>query len=112
MSTEQLPPTQAKEECFSCKIIGSAAFGGIGIYALQMSRAKAPGSIVGKRIMGGVGICESFPGSNNFFLDRTCRLFGGECCEMVQIIFKEQNIILILFPILFRDRSSFVQLRP
>jgi hypothetical protein len=49
----------APEECITCRIIGTGALAGVGFYALQMSRPKAPGSIVGKRIMGGVGVCES-----------------------------------------------------
>lgn len=45
-------------DCIACRIIGSGAFAATGIYALRMSRPSAPGSIVGKRIMGGLGVCE------------------------------------------------------
>lgn len=48
----------APEECLTCRIIGTGALAGVGFYALQMSRPKAPGSVLGKRIMGGVGVCE------------------------------------------------------
>jgi hypothetical protein len=32
----------------------------VGLYALDMSREHKPGSVVGKRIMGGVGVRECF----------------------------------------------------
>ena len=51
---ERLKP----EDCLACRVIGTAALGGVGVYALQQSRAHAPGSVVGKRIMAGVGVCE------------------------------------------------------
>ncbi|KAG1786381.1 uncharacterized protein HD556DRAFT_1211081, partial [Suillus plorans] len=44
-------------DCMSCRIIGSGAFAATGIYALRMARPSAPGSIVGKRVMGGLGVC-------------------------------------------------------
>ena len=47
------------EDCLPCRIVGTGALGTVGGYALYMSRARAPGSVVGKRIMGGVGICTS-----------------------------------------------------
>lgn len=45
-------------ECLNCKIIGTGALTGTGIYALNQSRAHAPGSRFGKRIMFGVGLGE------------------------------------------------------
>ncbi|KAI0640418.1 hypothetical protein C8Q79DRAFT_921493 [Trametes meyenii] len=45
------------KDCLACRVIGTAALGGTGIYALNQSRAHAPGSVVGKRIMAGVGVC-------------------------------------------------------
>ncbi|KAI0783440.1 hypothetical protein C8Q75DRAFT_725843 [Abortiporus biennis] len=45
------------KDCLTCRIIGTAALAGTGVYALNQSRAHAPGSIIGKRIMAGVGIC-------------------------------------------------------
>ncbi|KAJ3551119.1 hypothetical protein NM688_g4917 [Phlebia brevispora] len=48
---------QAVEDCLPCRIVGSAALGGVGIYALNQSRAHQPGSIVGKRILAGLGVC-------------------------------------------------------
>ncbi|KAI0689760.1 hypothetical protein C8T65DRAFT_517976, partial [Cerioporus squamosus] len=44
------------QDCLACRVIGTGALGGVGIYALAMSRAHAPGSVVGKRIMAGVGV--------------------------------------------------------
>jgi hypothetical protein len=67
---EQVQLKQQDPECITCKIIGSAAFAGVGIYALQMSRARAPGSVVGKTIMGGVGVCEYL------FFESKLRLIG------------------------------------
>ncbi|KAI0345558.1 hypothetical protein BDW22DRAFT_1342905 [Trametopsis cervina] len=49
-------PEQAVQECLTCRIIGTGALAGVGIYALQASRPHAPGSIVGKRIMAGLGV--------------------------------------------------------
>ncbi|PCH37575.1 hypothetical protein WOLCODRAFT_84404 [Wolfiporia cocos MD-104 SS10] len=46
------------QDCLACRVIGTAALGGAGIYALNQSRAHQPGSMVGKRIMAGVGVCE------------------------------------------------------
>ena len=47
------------EDCFSCKLIGTAALGAVGIYALNQSCAHQPGSVMGKRIMASIGICMS-----------------------------------------------------
>ncbi|KAG1721942.1 uncharacterized protein EDB91DRAFT_1055581 [Suillus paluster] len=44
-------------DCVTCRIIGSGAFAATGIYALRMARPGASGSVVGKRIMGGLGVC-------------------------------------------------------
>jgi hypothetical protein len=48
------------EDCISCRIVGTAALATVGLYALQQSRAHAPGSVMGKRIVGGLGVCEHF----------------------------------------------------
>ncbi|KAI0365009.1 hypothetical protein BV20DRAFT_955126 [Pilatotrama ljubarskyi] len=45
------------KDCLACRVIGTVALGGVGVYALNQSRAHAPGSVVGKRIMAGVGVC-------------------------------------------------------
>ncbi|KAH8119628.1 hypothetical protein DFH11DRAFT_1723127 [Phellopilus nigrolimitatus] len=45
-----------REECLSCRLIGSASLGAVGAYALHQSRAHQPGSRVAKRVMAGVGI--------------------------------------------------------
>lgn len=47
-------------DCLSCKIIGSGAFVATGLYALHASRSSAPGTVIGKRLMGGIGICKFF----------------------------------------------------
>lgn len=44
------------KECMSCRIVGSATFAGVGIYALLQSRASAPGTPAQKRIIGGLGV--------------------------------------------------------
>ncbi|KAI0058034.1 hypothetical protein BV25DRAFT_1892047 [Artomyces pyxidatus] len=46
----------AGRDCLSCRIIGTGALGAVGFYALNQSRAHQPGSLVGKRIMAGVGV--------------------------------------------------------
>jgi len=62
-ATTQTPKNVAVEQverpkdCLACRIIGTGALGGVGIYALNQSRAHAPGSPLGKRIMAGVGVC-------------------------------------------------------
>ncbi|KAK7689920.1 hypothetical protein QCA50_006559 [Cerrena zonata] len=45
------------EDCLACRVIGTGALAGVGIYALNQSRAHAPGSLIGKRIMAGLGVC-------------------------------------------------------
>ena len=57
-SQEQTELYPRPQDCLACRVIGTAALGGVGIYALNMSRAHAPGSLVGKRIMAGVGVGE------------------------------------------------------
>ncbi|KAG1717489.1 hypothetical protein EDB19DRAFT_1255454 [Suillus lakei] len=52
-----VPRPSSYNDCITCRIIGSGAFAATGIYALRMARPSAPGSIVGKRIMGGLGFC-------------------------------------------------------
>ncbi|KAG2130858.1 hypothetical protein DEU56DRAFT_740314, partial [Suillus clintonianus] len=44
-------------DCVTCRIIGSGAFAATGIYTLKMARPSALGSMVGKKIMGGLGVC-------------------------------------------------------
>ncbi|GJE92618.1 hypothetical protein PsYK624_087730 [Phanerochaete sordida] len=48
---------EAPQECLTCRIIGSGALAATGFYALNQSRAHQPGSVIGKRIMAGVGVC-------------------------------------------------------
>lgn len=43
-------------DCLACRVIGTGALGATGIYALNMTRASALGSPLGKRVMGGVGV--------------------------------------------------------
>ncbi|KAG2116256.1 hypothetical protein BD769DRAFT_1486943 [Suillus cothurnatus] len=52
-----VPQLSSHNDCITCRVIGSGAFAATGIYALRMARPSAPGSIVGKRIMGGLGVC-------------------------------------------------------
>ncbi|KAG1767146.1 hypothetical protein EDD22DRAFT_328692 [Suillus occidentalis] len=56
-SDSTVPQLSSYNDCITCRIIGSGAFAATGIYALRMARPSAPGSIVGKRIMGGLGVC-------------------------------------------------------
>ena len=49
---------RSAKECLSCRIIGTASLGAVGLYALNQSRPHQPGSLLGKRILAGVGICE------------------------------------------------------
>ncbi|KAI0698140.1 hypothetical protein BC835DRAFT_1335945 [Cytidiella melzeri] len=44
------------QECLTCRIVGTGALAGVGMYALQASRPRAPGSVIGKRITAGVGV--------------------------------------------------------
>ncbi|KAG1838393.1 hypothetical protein DFJ58DRAFT_814257 [Suillus subalutaceus] len=52
-----VPQPSSYNDCMTCRVIGSGAFAATGIYALRMARPSTPGSIVGKRIMGGLGVC-------------------------------------------------------
>ncbi|KIM54973.1 hypothetical protein SCLCIDRAFT_330811 [Scleroderma citrinum Foug A] len=56
-SSPTLQQSSSQQDCLTCRIVGSGAFAATGLYALHASRASAPGSIIGKRIVGGVGIC-------------------------------------------------------
>lgn len=61
MDTQASPAQQIRQEkkyqdCLACRVIGTGALGGVGVYALNQSRAHAPGSPIGKRIMAGVGV--------------------------------------------------------
>ena len=47
-------------ECFSCRLIGTGALGGVGSYALWQSRAAAPGSLGQKRVVAGLGVGQKF----------------------------------------------------
>ncbi|KAI0076730.1 hypothetical protein K474DRAFT_1662602 [Panus rudis PR-1116 ss-1] len=48
------------QDCLACRVIGTGALGSLGFYALNQSRAHAPGSPAGKRIMAGVGVALLF----------------------------------------------------
>jgi Domain of unknown function (DUF4536) len=55
----QMPQTSSRSaptDCLSCRIIGTGALGATGMYALNQARAHQPGSVIGKRIMAGVGV--------------------------------------------------------
>ena len=47
------------KDCISCRVVGTGALGLTGLYALHMSRPKAPGSVFGKMMMAGIGVGES-----------------------------------------------------
>ena len=49
-------PTSRPRDCLSCRVIGTGALGATGLYAINQGRAHQPGSVVGKRIMAGVGV--------------------------------------------------------
>jgi hypothetical protein len=49
-------PDNGPRDCLACRVVGSAALGTVGVYALHMARAHQPGSVLGKRIMAGVGV--------------------------------------------------------
>ena len=51
------------KDCISCRVVGTGALGLTGLYALRMSRPRAPGSVFGKIMMAGIGVGES-----NYFL--------------------------------------------
>jgi hypothetical protein len=51
-----MPVDVGRKECLSCRIVGSATFAGVGIYALAQTRRSAPGSLAQKRIVGGLGV--------------------------------------------------------
>ncbi|PPQ98432.1 hypothetical protein CVT24_004111 [Panaeolus cyanescens] len=48
--------TPAKQECLSCRIIGTSVLAGTGSYAIWQSRTAAPGTPVQKRMLAGLGI--------------------------------------------------------
>ncbi|TDL22631.1 hypothetical protein BD410DRAFT_722615 [Rickenella mellea] len=48
---------QVDSECFTCRVIGSGALAGVGMYALQQSRApQVRTSVLGRRIFVGIGV--------------------------------------------------------
>ena len=61
-STQVLPAESkvadplSNEDCLSCRVIGSVAMTGVGIYALQLARPTQPGPPAVKRVYTGIGI--------------------------------------------------------
>ncbi|KAH8983904.1 hypothetical protein EDB86DRAFT_2811137 [Lactarius hatsudake] len=57
-STSPTGPSQLPRpaDCLSCRVIGTGALGATGLYAINQARAHQPGSVIGKRIMAGVGV--------------------------------------------------------
>lgn len=47
---------QTKQDCFTCRLIGSGALTATGFYALYSARTKAPGSRFGKGVVGLIGL--------------------------------------------------------
>jgi hypothetical protein len=63
--------------------------GAAGLYALSASRSHAPGSVVGKRIVAGVGVCEHSQFlflANSFLRFHLGRLIGRECNTVDTIV--------------------------
>ncbi|KAH9915217.1 uncharacterized protein B0H18DRAFT_886137 [Fomitopsis serialis] len=56
-SASSVPPGPQPQDCLACRIIGTGALAGVGVHALNLSRAHQPGSPMGKRIMAGLGVC-------------------------------------------------------
>ncbi|KAF8909909.1 hypothetical protein CPB85DRAFT_1306967 [Mucidula mucida] len=56
MDTSSPIQTYQYNDCLSCRLIGTGALSGLGGYALWQSRAAAPGSLMGKRALVGVGL--------------------------------------------------------
>ncbi|KAF9528520.1 hypothetical protein CPB83DRAFT_854302 [Crepidotus variabilis] len=59
--TESVKQTGSKAnvrdaECLSCRITGTGIMAGTGAYAVWQSRAAAPGTLMQKRIVAGLGI--------------------------------------------------------
>lgn len=58
--------SRTREDCLACKLVGSAAFVGVGLYALQVahrdgtfSRVRPPGgSLIGGRLAALMGVGE------------------------------------------------------
>ena len=44
------------QDCLACRVIGTTALAGLGVHALNQSRAHQPGTPMGKRAMAGVGV--------------------------------------------------------
>ena len=44
------------DDCLSCRIIGTGALIGVGSYAIVQSRPTAPGTLVQKRVLAGLGV--------------------------------------------------------
>ncbi|KIY73281.1 hypothetical protein CYLTODRAFT_332346, partial [Cylindrobasidium torrendii FP15055 ss-10] len=55
------------QDCLSCRIIGAGTLSGLGVYSIYSARAKAPGSIMGKRALAGVGIVLVAAGVGRWF---------------------------------------------
>lgn len=96
MSSTSAPNAKEYQECLSCRIIGTGALGAVGIYALNQSRRHQLGSVVGKRIIAGLGICKSgdlciAKYSLNIFFHR---LSGRELRTMVsKLILTRQTLL-------------------
>ncbi|KAJ7124509.1 hypothetical protein C8R44DRAFT_783617 [Mycena epipterygia] len=80
--------SEARTECLSCRITGTATFTGLGIYALWMSREAAPGTRGSKRFVAvfGAGAHISFfsPTSSVHVVIRIiyCSAACGRCAAL------------------------------
>jgi len=54
--TMQSVVDNSPRDCLTCRVIGTGALGLTGIYALNQARPHAPGSLMGKRLIGATGV--------------------------------------------------------
>jgi hypothetical protein len=67
--------SRTQEDCLACKLVGSAAFVGVGLYALQVahrdgtfSKVRPPGgSLIGGRLAALMGVGENFASFDIFY---------------------------------------------
>jgi len=88
LESATVPQPSSSNDCLTCRVTGSGALAATGIYAFRMSRPSAPGSIAGKRIMAGLGVCEMHVSSLvGLRADASLefRFFGGEYAAVANV---------------------------
>jgi len=88
LESPTVPQPSSSNDCLTCRVTGSGALAATGIYAFRMSRPSAPGSIAGKRIMAGLGVCEMHVSSLvGLRADASLefRFFGGEYAAVANV---------------------------